>query len=262
MGNTEMQSKVISALASVFLSLTLVFFGYAACAGIPFIAEKAAYATVDADGSPFNKEQLVDAALAIRDYSFGNHDADAMYEEIRAINEQAETPYAEASAAEMATADEAYSITQEQLAHLDDVHDVSSSLMLPALSMALMAAFLLMAALRMFGSKVAITSLKWSGAMTLALVVAAVCIAAFSFDAFFSAFHSMLFADGTWTFSADSLMISALPEGFWVAMGAIWACVTAMLGAASLIIGMVKSRTAAKAAEVAHAASVEKVQQG
>lgn len=248
MGSTETQTKVISALSSVFLSLTCIFFGYAACAGIPFVAEKAAYATIDDSNSPFDKEQLVDAALAVRDYSFGSHDAAALYESIRTINEEAGTPYAESSADEIATAPEEYSITEEQISHLDDVQSVSSRLIIPALSLALMAAFLMMVGFRMLGTKVVTTSLKWSGIITLALIAIIGCFAAFSFDSFFNLFHSVLFADGTWTFSANSLLITSLPEGFWIAMGGIWAAVSTMLAAASLIIGIAKSKKAAQPA--------------
>ena len=43
------------------------------------------------------------------------------------------------------------------------------------------------------------------------------------FDTFFSAFHGLFFAAGTWTFASDSLLIQTFPEPFWATAAAVWA---------------------------------------
>ena len=39
------------------------------------------------------------------------------------------------------------------------------------------------------------------------------------FNGFFAAFHSLFFANGTWTFSYDSLLITMYPPEFWIRDG-------------------------------------------
>ena len=79
------------------------------------------------------------------------------------------------------------------------------------------------------------------------LVVAvgvAVVAAVTSFDAFFTAFHGLFFAAGTWTFPADSLLIRLFPEPFWEASGAAWAALV-LAGAGLLALAARLLRTAA-----------------
>jgi len=54
-------------------------------------------------------------------------------------------------------------------------------------------------------------------------VVLAAVAAVTDFDTFFSAFHGVFFAEGTWTFPYDSLLIRLFPEPFWAVSGASWA---------------------------------------
>jgi len=70
-------------------------------------------------------------------------------------------------------------------------------------------------------------------AVSVALLPAAAIAAVSDFDSFFTAFHGLFFASGTWTFAYDSLLIQTFPEPFWATSGAAWA-VTMGLGAALL----------------------------
>lgn len=58
----------------------------------------------------------------------------------------------------------------------------------------------------------------WGVALVLLCVIAATS----DFEAFFSAFHGLLFSAGTWTFPYDSLLIQTFPEPFWVSAGVVW----------------------------------------
>lgn len=43
------------------------------------------------------------------------------------------------------------------------------------------------------------------------------------FNALFAWFHSLFFAEGTWVFPYDALLIRVFPLSFWIAAGATWA---------------------------------------
>lgn len=78
-----------------------------------------------------------------------------------------------------------------------------------------------------------VAALRAGAILTLVLIAAAVAAAFSNFDSFFTAFHQLFFASGTWTFPYDSLLIQTFPEPFWIASGAAWA-LTMALGAALL----------------------------
>lgn len=60
---------------------------------------------------------------------------------------------------------------------------------------------------------------------------------AIDFEGLFAVFHSLFFAQGSWVFSADSLLITMYPEPFWIGMGAIWLATTIAVSAVSAIAG-------------------------
>jgi len=75
-------------------------------------------------------------------------------------------------------------------------------------------------------------ALACAGIVVLAVFAALAAWVVVDFNGFFAAFHSLFFADGTWTFSYESLLITMYPPAFWMGMGAVWLTVT---GALSLI---------------------------
>lgn len=46
------------------------------------------------------------------------------------------------------------------------------------------------------------------------------------FDSLFTQLHGLFFANGTWLFPADSLLITLFPEGFWMGMGITWVAIS------------------------------------
>jgi hypothetical protein len=46
------------------------------------------------------------------------------------------------------------------------------------------------------------------------------------FDSLFTQLHGLFFANGTWLFPADSLLITLFPESFWMGMGITWVVVS------------------------------------
>lgn len=238
------QQAVVAVLGALFLAVTYLGIGYACCAGIPFVAEKVAYATVDDAGSPFDKEQLVEGALATRDYSFGSHDLGAYEDVLRNMNEQEHTPYVDAP--DILDVPVQYSVDAEQVSHLDDVNAVASRLLMPVMGCAAIAAFLLFAGFRMFGARTVSRMLVASGIAAAAVLGVLGVWALVGFDGFFSAFHSVLFAEGTWTFPSDSLLITMLPEPFWAGMGAVWLSTSLLVSVLSVAFGLVLRRRTCK----------------
>lgn len=79
---------------------------------------------------------------------------------------------------------------------------------------------------RIVGSACAAASAIMLAASVLALVVGVA-----DFDALFAWFHSLFFADGTWTFPFEALLIRVFPLPFWIAAGAIWGALVLLASA-------------------------------
>lgn len=137
---------------------------------------------------------------------------------------------------------------ERQSSHLDDVRVVivgASRLTWVLLLGAV--AWAVAAALRGGVVRSTLTAAMRAGGLGLlaALVLAAVA-GALDFDALFSGFHGLFFADGTWQFYDSDLIIQLFPLGFWVLGGAVWAGLTALAGlglaAAGQLLGEVREK--------------------
>ena len=76
--------------------------------------------------------------------------------------------------------------------------------------------------------------------MTLGILLVVVGVVAF--DALFAAMHAIFFEEGTWQFSYDSLLIRALPTGFWMGCAAVWAAALILLCLLSILVGVLARR--------------------
>lgn len=86
----------------------------------------------------------------------------------------------------------------------------------------------------------------WSGAaLSLVLVLVAALAGTMDFGAFFSAFHGLFFAEGTWTFGYDSLLIQLFPEPFWVTAGVAWATLIGVF-AGGMLVGAAAAQRASR----------------
>jgi uncharacterized membrane protein len=112
-------------------------------------------------------------------------------------------------------------------------------------TLAICAAFLIALIVigRRFGRRTVGNSLFAGGIVTVSLVVTLGVIGALNFDALFTAMHKLLFADGTWTFSADSLLRCAYPIGFWIGMAVVWASALLALSVLASVTGFLLRRT-------------------
>ena len=189
-----------------------------------------------------NDPQLPQAAVATRDYTVGSNDREAVFSMLHAINESAGTPYAEASPDELAAAPEEYTLPADALSHLDDVYHVVAGARIGLIVVALVA----VAACAHMAVRVGRRALGGvAQAAGIAVVAVFALLAAWvvvDFNGFFAAFHSLFFANGTWTFSYDSLLITMYPPEFWIGMGAVWLAATGLLSIASIVVGALLRR--------------------
>lgn len=255
-------TRIVSALAAIALAVSLVAAGFAACA-VPDVSTKllAGAFSDDAD-SPFTKDELVAAAVQTKRYTIDDNDKAAAYATVAAINAQQqltgasgkgapELPddaidYASAPLsfeqvtqleASFEAASERYVLTPDAMSHLDDVYRVVQASK-PWLLAAVVAAAVCCTAVGFRAGKRGLGFVfTCAGASIIAIFALLAAWVAVDFDGFFAIFHSLFFAQGTWTFSWDSLLICMYPPEFWMGMGAIWLGVTVVCCAACLIMG-------------------------
>jgi integral membrane protein (TIGR01906 family) len=241
----------MAGVTAVFLTLAFIVIGFAFCAGLPQVTSWFAKATINADASPFTFSELVSCAEATREYTLGDHDLDALMQNVASINAEAETKFAGTSASELAykvsnneiaESDEACMFSTEAISHLDDVSDLVSKLTFPLIAVGVLAAFCLMATLWSYGARPIYKAFIASGAATIAVIVAFGAAAATGFSAFFNQLHSLFFAEGSWQFPASSLLITIYPEQFWINMGVLWAATSIAFALVALIAGFVMRR--------------------
>ena len=272
--NRAMQSKVISELTAIMLLFTFVAFGFIVCAGIPTSTEKMSLMTSEFDESPYGRPALTELALEVRDFTisdYGRSEFDASgaenalgdYVIVKAKEASQEgSPTAELWSAdalavlegnapssdqmmyELAEVGEQYALTEGAVSHLNDVNDVVSRLFVPLLSIVVLAAFCLLVGFRNYGYRCAAKGMIYGGFATIAIFLILGAWALISFDSLFAVFHSLFFAEGTWTFSSHSLLIEMYPTNFWIGMGTIWLVSACALAALSIMFGVLLNNAA------------------
>lgn len=108
------------------------------------------------------------------------------------------------------------------VSHLVDVAGVLTAARRATLATAVALVIALVFALRRRRTAEIAASLKWGAVCSAGFVGMALVFALTDFSAFFTAFHGLFFAQGTWTFPSDSLLIRLFPEAFWVTSGVAW----------------------------------------
>lgn len=169
--------------------------------------------------NPAEHEHLVEVAMGVRDYSLGNDDAELPLG----------TAYQDA-------------ITPDALQHLLDVRSVflacefASALLLIAL------VILLIVTRNRRGAGSLSRPLIIAGALPLAAALVLGIAVAVDFSAFFTWMHGIFFAEGTWTFPYDSLLIRSLPYNFWLSCAVVWAVCMVLFCVISIVVGVVLGR--------------------
>lgn len=98
-----------------------------------------------------------------------------------------------------------------ELHHMRDVKTVTQFMYLAAVIVAFVALLVIWRMPRPGLRK----SLMSGGIFTLALIAAIIVIAILNWDFFFTTFHTLFFASGTWRFEYSDTLIRLFPEQFW-----------------------------------------------
>ncbi|MDO4536768.1 MAG: DUF1461 domain-containing protein [Coriobacteriales bacterium] len=252
-------------LTALALALSVVGLGIFACT-LPPVTQVLASNFARDDLSPFNKEQLTHVANATRDFSFGSHDELALYRTIYGVDKELENSAAQTNTVlsqdfpklqvvsdldaisqyreAFFGASEVYCYSPEAVSHLNDCYQLAAVgypglMVVCALAIAGMATLALPImredeSYRRLGN----TTLVGGAAVLLGLLGLGTW-AALDFNGFFTAFHELLFAaQGNWTFPFNSLLICALPEAFWMGMGAVALGMAVLLSIVLIVAGI------------------------
>lgn len=268
------RKTTLAVITAIMLTFTYIALGLTVCAGLPFVTDSLSTSTSNTKDSPYAPTELTALALETRDFTVGDYERDSLGREgaeealaahvLNAARRSCEDPQREdlwsseartlledtastegfpgsqvQTMEQLAAMDPAYGLDQEALDHLDDVNDVLSRLMNAILGIAVLSAFCLFGTLWMFGPSPVGRALRWAAAATILLFALMAGWAALSFESLFSFIHSLFFAAGSWTFPADSLLISMYPTQFWVGMALYWFAITMTLATLSWIIGTI-----------------------
>ena len=253
-------------LAGVLLVITLFAAGFAACAS-PQATRAFSGAFADFDTAPYLPQDLVELAVATRDYTVEDCGrassgverarepfAQLLVESARraaasdspvqnrwdaqalAILQDENLTNSEAAYA-LAQLDERYGLTEDALSHLDDCYALIGGVIPWLVGIAVVALALIVGLIASGRRRLAGNVLFFSPIALAAFMAVCGAWAAVDFNGFFGVFHALLFPQGNWTFPADSLLICMLPLNFWVSMGALWLAVTVLACIIAMLIG-------------------------
>lgn len=245
MGFARIALKSLLLIAtSVALAYTLFGLGFVACTTPQ--ATAAVGGTFSGWGnSVFPKEDMAQIAEATRAFSIEGTSTDELAAAIYSALEDAKPELANAFAASgLDASDDAgkaaavgalsdrYTLPANALSHLQDCTPIFTT---GRISVGVVGGFALAGLVALgvvAGRKGVGRALKLGAALVAALILALAAWAALDFNGLFTWMHQMLFAQGNWTFSANSLLIQLFPEAFWAAMAGLWIICT--LAAAAL----------------------------
>ncbi|WP_245192983.1 TIGR01906 family membrane protein [Kocuria sp. JC486] len=129
--------------------------------------------------------------------------------------------------------------TSDEVSHMTDVKGVLQVGLGLALVTVLLAALFWLLRHRKDATGL-IRAAVWGAWGTLLLLAVLVVLAVLGWSTFFAEFHSLFFADGTWTFSASDTLIRLYPTQFWIDAAASVAALT-VLGCLVVIVSGYRS---------------------
>ena len=142
----------------------------------------------------------------------------------------------------LAKVSDRYALDADAVSHLEDCNGLITGLS-SYLGMVGVAALIIALVLGFRKQFAALAfMLRMGSALLLAVLVVLGLWGVIDFNGLFAAFHSLFFANGTWTFSYDSLLITMYPPEFWIGMGAVWLAATGLLSIASVVVGALLRR--------------------
>ncbi|MEG1098084.1 MAG: DUF1461 domain-containing protein [Raoultibacter sp.] len=204
------------------------------------------------ESTTFSKETMIELAVAGRDYTVDGTSLDKFYTLIfeDAINNaKADIQKWLPKEIDISNIDisglakffgetsDVVGLPTDAVTHLDDVRGVINNGKLAIVLAAVVALFTsIIVYLTRGRRRIGLILLGAAGAVCVAFACVGLWVLV-DFNGFFAFFHSLFFAEGTWTFSADSLLINMYPPDFWIGMGAAWLITSVLSCAAAGLVG-------------------------
>lgn len=126
------------------------------------------------------------------------------------------------SSTNLAELEDQYSLPRNALSHLQDCTPIFTT---GRISVGVVSGFALVGLIALgilAGRKRIGGTLIAGSALVIGILVALGIWAAVDFDGIFTWMHTLFFAQGSWVFNSDSLLITLFPEAFWAAMAGLW----------------------------------------
>ena len=138
--------------------------------------------------------------------------------------------------------DETTAFPPDVVSHMNDVRNViHASLVFTIVIVVLLLATLIFTGIKA-GKRTIANGVIGGGVTAVTLALLLTVIGFVSFDTLFTRMHELFFADGSWTFAEDSLLICTYPLAFWIGMALVWAFVLAVVCFIVSIIGFALRR--------------------
>lgn len=135
----------------------------------------------------------------------------------------------------------------QSVAHLRDVRAVIVPALYVVLGASVLLVIVLVVCLVSETERAFLRGCVWAGASMIALVVAGAILGTLNFSELFTRFHQLFFAEGTWLFAPDSLLIQTFPLNFWILEALIWAGITLFCSVLCVLLGVTTQKRVAKA---------------
>lgn len=249
--------RLITTFTVIFLAIGLIGSGLFMCCA-PITTDSLSTMFSRSEDSAFTQEELTKAAQATRDYTVGSHDRDAVYQVMYEINLSSQADgrskasiigapdltfdSSNPSIAELEEsfqyASERHVLSPEALTHLDDVYYVINAARVALITFTLLGIIGCIILAMTSGRRKLGTALFAAAMVVIGLFAALALWVIVDFNGFFTVLHSLFFAEGSWTFDVDSLLIRMYPTNFWIGMGAVWLATTVLGSLICFILGL------------------------
>lgn len=146
------------------------------------------------------------------------------------------------SSTNLAELEDQYSLPRNALSHLQDCTPIFTT---GRISVGVVGGFALVGLIALgilAGRKRIGGTLIAGSALVIGILVALGIWAAVDFDGIFTWMHTLFFAQGSWVFNSDSLLITLFPEAFWAAMAGLWIISSVIFALIAGIVGKILSR--------------------
>lgn len=248
---------VLSIATSIALAYSLFGLGFMVCT-TPQATSAIGGTFSGWEHATYPKEDMEQIAEAVRSFSIEGTSSEELYNTIYDALQQTQPQIAalfEAGSANDTTVDtsqlestnlaeleEEFSLPRNALSHLQDCTPIFTT---GRISVGVVGAFgiaglialgILSGRKRIGGALIAASSL------VIGVLVALGLWAAIDFEGLFTWMHTVLFAQGNWTFDPDSLLITLFPEAFWAAMAGLWILSSIVFALIAGFVGKILTR--------------------